>query len=530
MKCAIYTRVSTSMQANKEYNSCEAQRDRILSYIKSQDGLEVYREYSDPGFSASTIDRPAFTDLLNDIKQRKIDAVLTYKIDRLTRSSKDFYNLIEYFDKYGVNYISVSERFDTSSAAGRLLRNIMLTFAQFEREMTSERIRDKFEQRAKKGYWNGGGVPIGFKSVSKRLVPDGRWASKIKSIFENFVSTGSLFETMAILRSENTIHPRSNKPISLSSVAYILRNPIYTGKIRWNDTVLPGEHKPIISEELFDHAQTLMKKRVRKKRVYKEFLLSGLVKCSSCGFTMTNSFTNKKGGRYYYYRCTSTMKGIGDCPVKQVNAQKLEAFLIDYLLRISQDADYLESISLKQLLELPDQLGFELARSSSKTLANRVQQVLITGLEKIQRGSQVEKCLHFRNLLREIKFSRETMELYVVLRDTHKSARLDVSEDAVGAAAARVREGRPDRPTSPWSPGLNNKLAEGVGFEPTRPFGLTVFKTAAIDHSAIPPEKTFDGEGVILTHTQKLFMVDYASLINLWQKPLLTPRSSRTIS
>ena len=292
---------------------------------------------------------------------------------------------------------------------------------------------------------------------------------------------------MDYARAENIIHPISNKPISLSTVAHILRNPVYAGKVRWNDLTLPGEHKPIVSDELFDHAQTLMKKRVRKKRVYKEFLLSGLVKCSACGFTMTNSFTNKKSSRYYYYRCTSNIKGIGDCPVKQVNAQKLESFMIDHLLRVSKDIDYLESISLKQLLELPDHIGFELAMESSKILATRVQQVLMDSLKKIQRGSQVEKCLHFRELLREIKFSHETMELYVVLRDTHNSNRLDVSKDAVGAAAARVREGRPDRSTPAWSSGLATKVAEGVGFEPTRPFGLTVFKTAAIDHSAIPP-------------------------------------------
>lgn len=172
IRCAIYTRVSTANQADKEYNSCEAQRDRILSYIKSQENLKLYREYSDPGYSASTIERPAFKELLHDISERKIDAVLTYKIDRLTRSSKDFYNLIEYFDNHGVNYVSVSEHFDTASAAGRLLRNIMLTFAQFEREMTSERVKDKIEQKVKKGLWSGGAVPIGYKLANKRLVID----------------------------------------------------------------------------------------------------------------------------------------------------------------------------------------------------------------------------------------------------------------------------------------------------------------------------------------------------------------------
>ena len=131
--CAIYTRVSTSMQAEKEYNSCEAQKDRILSFIKSQEDMEVFQEYSDPGYSGGDLDRPGLKTLLRDIEDKKIDEVLTYKIDRLTRSSKDFYALIEFFEKYGVSYVSVTERFDTSSPSGRLLRNIMLTFAQFER-------------------------------------------------------------------------------------------------------------------------------------------------------------------------------------------------------------------------------------------------------------------------------------------------------------------------------------------------------------------------------------------------------------
>src|SRR3989338_3568646 len=141
--CAMYTRVSTAMQAEVEYNSCEAQRDKILSYVRSQEDLEVYKEFSDPGFSGSTLERPALKELLNDIAAGKIQAVLTYKIDRLTRSSKDFYGLIEFFEKHSVSFVSVTERFDTSSASGRLLRNIMLTFAQFEREMSSERTRDK---------------------------------------------------------------------------------------------------------------------------------------------------------------------------------------------------------------------------------------------------------------------------------------------------------------------------------------------------------------------------------------------------
>src|SRR3989338_7152246 len=180
-RCAIYTRVSTSMQAEVEYNSCEAQKDRILSYIKSQEDLEFSKEYSDPGFSGGSVDRPALETLLRDIKDKKIDVVLTYKIDRLTRSSKDFYSLIEFFEKYEVAYVSVTERFDTSSPSGRLLRNIMLTFAQFEREMSSERVKDKLEQKAKKGLWNGNVPPLGYKKIDKKLVVDKKKHQLIRS-------------------------------------------------------------------------------------------------------------------------------------------------------------------------------------------------------------------------------------------------------------------------------------------------------------------------------------------------------------
>ena len=154
-QCAIYTRVSTDMQAEKEFSSCEAQEEKIKSFIQSQDNWQVYKVYSDAGYTGANTNRPALQELLEDIKQRKIDIILAYKIDRLTRSPKDFYQLIEILEQYNVSFISITERFDTSTPAGRLLRNIMLTFAQFERELTSERTKDKLLERVKKGMWNG---------------------------------------------------------------------------------------------------------------------------------------------------------------------------------------------------------------------------------------------------------------------------------------------------------------------------------------------------------------------------------------
>jgi len=167
MDCAIYTRVSTDTQAEKEFSSCEAQEEKIRAFIKSQNNWKVFKVYSDPGYTGANLNRPALQELLEDIKQGKINIILAYKIDRLTRSPKDFYQLIEIFDKYKVDFISITERFDTSTPAGRLLRNIMLTFAQFERELASERTKDKMIQRANKGMWNGGIPPFGYKAVEK---------------------------------------------------------------------------------------------------------------------------------------------------------------------------------------------------------------------------------------------------------------------------------------------------------------------------------------------------------------------------
>jgi len=170
MRCAIYTRVSTDNQAEVEFNSCEAQLEKIKSFIKSQENMEVFKVYSDPGFTGANLNRPALNEILNDIKQNKVNLVISYKIDRLTRSPKDFYQLIELFEEYNVDFISVTERFDTSTPSGRLLRNIMLTFAQFERELASERTKDKMYQRAQKGMWNGGIVPFGYKKENKKLI------------------------------------------------------------------------------------------------------------------------------------------------------------------------------------------------------------------------------------------------------------------------------------------------------------------------------------------------------------------------
>ena len=279
-QCAIYTRVSTDLQAEKEFSSCEAQEEKIRSFVKSQDNWQIAKVYTDAGYTGANTNRPALQELLEDIKQNKIDIILAYKIDRLTRSPKDFYQLIEVFDKYQTDFISITERFDTSTPAGRLLRNIMLTFAQFERELTSERTKDKMLERAKKGLYNGGSAPFGYQRKNKKLVINQKESEIIRLIFETYVETGSIGGVYDFLKEKN-IKNRRGEIFSQPNLALILRNITYTGKFKYAGQIYQGIHQPIISEKLFELAQKTHKKRIRKFRVYRDFLFGGLVNCKN---------------------------------------------------------------------------------------------------------------------------------------------------------------------------------------------------------------------------------------------------------
>ena len=436
------------MQAEKEYGSCEAQRDKILSYVKSQEDLEIYKEYSDPGFSGSSLERPALKALLGDISAGNVKAVLTYKIDRLTRSSKDFYSLIEFFEKHGVTYVSVTEHFDTSSPSGRLLRNIMLTFAQFEREMIADRVKNTMLQRAEKGLWNGGYMPFGYTKENGKLLVSKKDASIVREIFERFVLTGSLKQTTDLVMEEEIKNPKTGGQLTMSGVAHILRNPAYIGRMVWGKKVYEGIHEPIVSKELFEHAQTLTKEKIRKRRLYKDFFVRRLIKCSDCGSTMSPTFTNKPKRRYYYYMCTKvTKEGKNACGIKEVSAEKLEGFLIENLSRIADDRQYIDNLAYKTAHESPRPAGVELPKESSQNLATRVSQVLMEFKNKIQKATQVEKCLIFQKTIQGIKFYKEYLEVIVFIKDTNALVVDEFFQGQHGKLTAKMRAGAADLST-----------------------------------------------------------------------------------
>ncbi len=418
------------MQAEKEFSSCEAQEEKIKSFVASQNNWQVSKVYSDAGYSGANINRPALQELFSDLKKEKIDIVLSYKIDRLTRSPKDFYQLIEFFEQSKIDFISITERFDTSTPSGRLLRNIMLTFAQFERELTSERTKDKLFERAKKGFWNGGSVPFGYKRKNKKLVINKKEAEEIKSIFETYLETGFIGKVYDFLK-EKGIKDRQGKIFSTSFLARILRNITYTGKIKYADKIYQGIHQPIISEEVFNIDQKIHKKRIRKFRVYKNFLFGGLINCKECGYKMSPCFTNKwkqrKLKRYYYYRCTSTnKKGWQACSIKQVSAERLENYILENLERISLDKNYIENLvfRLNHNLKTPHRDGHEpseLCSKFSKFSLEAISSILKSFLSALVRKKGIEKNLLAKKFIEKIIYSSENIKINLFYSENSKN-------------------------------------------------------------------------------------------------------------
>ncbi len=347
--CGLYTRVSSRNQAEADYSSLETQRERLEAYCKSQDNYAIYRVYEDGGYSADSLDRPALKEMLRDLREGKLNCVLSYKIDRLTRSVKDFHLLMDLFDRNGVKFVSVTQSLDTQNPMGRLLRNVLLDFAQFEREMTADRTRDKMQQRAQKGLWNGGNVPYGYTAENKRLIINAEEAARLQFMFQRFADTPSL----AKLRDDLHRHgwySRSTKPWSKTALDQMLRNPLYSGYIRFNEQLYKGAHAAIVEESLFQKVQSVRRDRSHgSSKLNRVFVLKGLIRCSVCGSWMTPHYTQKRNRdgsahRIPYYRCTKTLHFNNSvCSIKHINADHVEGLVVGKLSDLSQNDAYLRA-------------------------------------------------------------------------------------------------------------------------------------------------------------------------------------------
>ena len=264
VRCAIYTRVSTDHGLDQEFNSLDAQYDAASAYIKSQAhaGWTLIRSrYDDGGYSGGSTDRPDLQKLLDDIRSRRIDVIVVYKVDRLTRSLADFAKLVELFDAHGVSFVSVTQQFNTTTSMGRLTLNVLLSFAQFEREVTSERIRDKIAASKRKGLWVGGTLPLGYEMKDGKIAIIEEEAELVRSIFRRYLELGSVNELLRDLRERNirtktrllsTGATRGGIPFGRGALYYLLSNHFYIGEVKYKNEILPGEQPPIMDRALFD--------------------------------------------------------------------------------------------------------------------------------------------------------------------------------------------------------------------------------------------------------------------------------------
>src|SRR5213075_1397198 len=315
VRCAIYTRVSTEHGLDQEFNSLDAQYDAASAYIKSQAhaGWTLIRSrYDDGGYSGGSTDRPDLQRLLDDIRARKIDVIVVYKVDRLTRSLADFAKLVELFDAQGVSFVSVTQQFNTTTSMGRLTLNVLLSFAQFEREVTGERIRDKIAASKKKGMWMGGVPPLGYQCQDHKLILIPSEAETVQHIFRRYAALGSVRLLQqeldaAGIRSKSWISTPGRrwggKPLARGALYTMLRNRIYRGEIVHKDQHYPGEHEPIIDEKLWDEVQAKLAanavERSAGEAVASPSLLAGLL-YDGQGHRMSPSHAVKNGMRYRY--------------------------------------------------------------------------------------------------------------------------------------------------------------------------------------------------------------------------------------
>lgn len=340
MRVATYRRVSTDIQV-EEGVSLATQKERLLSYIQSQ-GWTLVEDYVDEGYSAKNTDRPAMQRLIADIKKQKFDVVLVYKLDRFVRSVLDLHELLQLMEKYDVKFKSATEVFDTTSATGRLFITLIATLAQWERETIAERVYTNMRHRSEQGLRNGGPPPYGYKSVNGKLVKNEEEAKWVRFMFDQYKAHGT--HNIAMKLNKMGVKTRRGEKWNDFVVRYIITNPIYCGKIRWNhrslanrkmtgeDVIVPinqDDFEPIVTEEEFEDAQKRMKeRRIMPFKSKTHYPFSGVVKCARCGYSFVGSNKKRKDGSIYrYYKCRGRFN-FGYCDMQAIAEESIErAFL-----------------------------------------------------------------------------------------------------------------------------------------------------------------------------------------------------------
>src|SRR6201987_3355384 len=412
LRCAVYTRVSTEHGLEQEFNSLNNQREASEAYVKSQahEGWKLIRtRYDDGGYSGGSMDRPALKKLLDDIRAHRIDVIVVYKVDRLTRSLADYAKLVELFDAHQVSFVSVTQAFNTTTSMGRLTLNVLLSFAQFEREVTGERIRDKIAASRRKGIWMGGVVPLGYEARERRLVINPAEAEVVRQIFRRYLELGcvrllkeELHRGEVVSKSRTSANGKRQKGYSFSRGALyvVLSNPLYIGEVRHHGVRHPGQHQPIIDREVWDKVQQQLREQAKRRRlravkVEPSPLAGKLFDPSGAGLTPSHARKGERRYRYYISR------GLTIGPAHRVHdGWRLPAAEIERTI----------AVAAQQLLT--DEPAIVTAVEEAGTAVNRIPSILET--TRIWSGklrSSTEAAAALAALVQRVELSRDGLRL-----------------------------------------------------------------------------------------------------------------------
>lgn len=375
-RCAIYTRKSTTMGLEQEFNSLDAQREACAAYIERQAGWSIIAErYDDGGFTGANIDRPAFTRLMEDAESGKFDIVVVYKVDRLSRSLLDFVKVMERLNEAGVSFVSVTQNFTTADAMGRLTMNMLMSFAEFEREMIAERTRDKIAMSRRKGKWTGGQVPFGYLAKEKRLVPHELESLVVRDAFELFLRHRRTALVARLLNEQQKL-PRGARlkagrllAWTTTGIANILKNPLYAGIIVHDGERYRGEHPALIDEDTFERAQRILAGKEKTPLTFHgtnhDYILKGLLRCGLCGASMSPGSTRSARKTYRYYRCSTRDKhGPKGCPAQRLPAGAIEDYVVERIAEAAFDGALAREVEASLLKRLDERRAdFEVLRA-----------------------------------------------------------------------------------------------------------------------------------------------------------------------
>ena len=468
VRCAIYTRKSSEEGLEQEFNSLDAQREACLAYIASQkhEGWSVNRErYDDGGFSGGTMERPGLKGLLADVVAGRIDVVVIYKIDRLTRSLADFARIVEVLEKHGASFVSVTQSFNTKTSMGRLMLHVLLSFAQFEREVGAERVRDKIAASKAKGMWMGGTVPLGYDAIDKKLVVNPAEAATVHAIFAKFVEAKSVPATLRWVREQGLttkLRQRQGKEVGGATFHYgalrcLLSNRTYVGEIQHKGKIHQGQQEPIVERALFDQAQAILgslsNEGMRRPRLVSASLLQGLL-VDRHGRTMGPTHTIRKGQRFRYYVTHPKTIKDGDPAPYRLAADELErhcaSLLVDQIAsKVTSVAEDAEAKRLAEVLrEGPNEQRRDL-------LVKRVRKVIIGDGQltvHLINGSKLEQSFERIRHGNDAKLvvglptgptqRKADPQLIILLQDTHRARALAIAKPKLSVDQLAAKFGR----------------------------------------------------------------------------------------